>query len=74
MNSILTGFRTVLVGLVVAVGPAALSYLTSIDPVKTFGLSPTAGAIIGALMIGLRAITNTTVLTSTSPAPSPSPK
>ena len=57
----LSGFKTILTGAVVALGPAALNYFTSIDPVKAFGLSPTAGAVVGAVMIGLRAVTTSPI-------------
>lgn len=57
----LSGFKTVFAGLVFAAGPAAISYIGNIDVAKTFGLSPTAGAIVGAVMIGLRAVTNSAI-------------
>ena len=56
----LTGFRTVLVGLAVAIGPAALTYFGGVDW-TSLGLSPTAGGVIGAVIIGLRAITTTSI-------------
>ena len=56
----LTGFRTVLVGLVVAIGPAALTYFGGVDW-TSLGLSPTVGGVIGAVIIGLRAITTTPI-------------
>ena len=52
------GLRTFIFGAVVAVAPAALNYLGAIDW-QTLGLSPSAGAVIGAIIIGLRAITST---------------
>ena len=57
----LSGFKTVLTGLALAVGPATISYLGNVDVTKTFGLSPTAGAVVGAVMIGLRAITSSPI-------------
>ena len=62
----LSGFKTVMAGLVVAAGPATISYIGNIDVAKTFGLSPTAGAIVGAVMIGLRAITNSSIFSNAS--------
>ncbi len=66
----LSGFKTILAGLAVAIGPTAISYLGNIDVTKTFGLSPTTGAIVGAVMIGLRAVTSSAIFqpasTSTS--------
>jgi threonine aldolase len=54
------GWKTVVFGLVVAVAPAALNYVGGIDW-TSLGLSPSAGAAIGAIIIGLRAITNTSI-------------
>ena len=54
----LTGFRTVIFGVLVAVGPVALNYLGAVDW-QTIGLSPGVSAIVGAIIIGLRAITST---------------
>lgn len=62
----LSGFKTVMAGLVVAAGPATISYIGNIDVAQTFGLSPTAGAIVGAVMIGLRAITNSSIFSHAS--------
>ena len=56
----LTGFRTVLVGLVIAIGPAALTYLGGVNW-TSLGLSPTVGVVIGAVIIGVRAITTTPI-------------
>ena len=55
------GLRTVAVGLVIAVGPAALNYFTGTDWTTTLGLSPGAGAIVGAAIIALRAVTTTPI-------------
>ncbi len=63
----LPGFKTVIVGLGVAAGPAALQYLLNVDVVKVFGLSPTAGAVVGAVMIGLRAVTASTIFKPAAP-------
>jgi hypothetical protein len=65
----LSGFKTVLAGLVVAAGPATIGYIGNVDVTKVFGLSPTAGAIIGAVMIGLRAITNSAIFSGAAQAP-----
>ena len=55
----LTGWRTFIVGAVVAVGPTLLSYLGGIDWTK-LGLTTNVATIIsGVLMVGLRAITTT---------------
>ena len=55
----LTGYRTFIVGLLVAIGPTALSYLGGFDWTKV-GLSTNLATLIsGTLMVGLRAITTT---------------
>ena len=56
----MTGFKTVSFGLLVAMGPAVLNYLGAVEW-HSLGVSPSAGAAIGAIIIGLRAITNTPV-------------
>ncbi|HEX4716584.1 MAG TPA: hypothetical protein VH164_16825 [Ktedonobacteraceae bacterium] len=56
----LTGWKTVLFGLATAVGPTVLDKLAGIDW-HTIGVSPTAGGIIGAIIIGLRAVTSTPI-------------
>jgi hypothetical protein len=50
------GWRTVFFGGVVAVAPALLTYLGGVDW-TALGVSPAMGAVIGAGIIGLRAIT-----------------
>lgn len=45
--------KMMLFGLATAVGPAALYYLGDVDWTK-FGLSPAAGMVIGAIIMGLR--------------------
>ena len=57
----LTGFKTFATGLGLAVLPQAISFATSFDFVKTFGISPNAASVVGLLMIGLRAATSTTI-------------
>ncbi len=57
----LNGFKTFSVGLVLAVLPQASNYLSSVDFVKLFGLSPNAATLIGVAMIGLRAMTSTPI-------------
>jgi hypothetical protein len=54
----LKGFKTVIFGLLVAAGPAALTYLGNVSW-TSFGVSPTAGAVLGLIIVGLRAATNT---------------
>lgn len=58
--SIGKGLRTLAVGAAIAVGPSLLTYVGGVDWTQ-FGLSPTAGAVIGVLVMGLRTITNTPV-------------
>ncbi len=54
----LKGWRTIAVGLIVAIGPVALQFLAGVN--WTTVVSPTyAPVIVGAIMIGMRAITNT---------------
>lgn len=52
------GFRTFIYGGLVAVVPALLTYLGGIDW-TSLGISPSAAAVIGAGIIGLRTITTT---------------
>ena len=57
------GFRTILVGFIMAVGPTALNYLGGID--WTQHVSANAAAVVaGALTIALRCITTTPVGTT----------
>jgi len=55
------GFKTFIVGLVLAALPQIVNYLTNFDFVNTFGLSPNAATAIGVVMVGLRAITSTPI-------------
>lgn len=59
--NIFKGFKTVIVGVTVAAAPAVIQYTSGIDVTQTFGLSPTAGMIIGLVIVGLRAATNTAI-------------
>lgn len=52
------GFRTVIFGLMVAVVPAALTYLGGVDW-TAFGINPMLAGALGAAIIALRAITST---------------
>ena len=54
------GFRTVLYGLAVATVPSALVYLGGVDWTQ-FGISPSVAAVIGAGIIALRSLTNTSI-------------
>lgn len=56
----LKGWKTVLFGALVAVGPVALDYVGAINW-TSLGVSPTAGMIIGAGIIGLRTITTSAI-------------
>ena len=54
----LKGYRTYVVGFLIAVGPPALTYLAGLDWTKLVG--PNAALIVaGLLTIGLRTITTT---------------
>ena len=55
----LTGWRTFIIGALVAVGPSALSYLAGVDWTKLGLTTNLATLISGVLMVGMRAITNT---------------
>lgn len=55
----MAGFKTFIVGLGLAILPQAVSFVTGFDFTHAFGLSPNAATVIGVLMIGLRAVTNT---------------
>lgn len=55
------GWKTIAFGIGTAILPAALEYLGGVNVSKTFGLSPTAGIVVGAAIMGLRAITSTAV-------------
>lgn len=52
------GWRTIAIGLVMAVAPAALTYLGGVDWTHLIGPNG-ALAVSGILMIAMRAITNT---------------
>lgn len=52
------GFRTILLGAVVAIAPSICTYLAGIDW-TSLGISPTIAGVIGAAIIALRAITTT---------------
>ncbi len=57
MNN-LKGWRTILTGLAIAVAPSAINYLGGVDWTKLVG--PNVALLIsGAVMVGLRLITNT---------------
>lgn len=54
------GYKTIAFGLVLAVAPAALTYLGGVDW-TSLGISPQAAAAIGLAIIGLRSVTNTAI-------------
>lgn len=54
----LKGWRTVGVGLAVAIAPSALTYLAGVDWTHLVGANA-ATTIAGAIMIGMRFITTT---------------
>ena len=57
----LTGWKTLIVGLLLTIGPGALHYLAAVDWTQ-FGVSPTiAFAISGVIMIVMRYFTNTPI-------------
>lgn len=62
----LTGFRTFAIGIGLAILPQVINFLTGFDFVHTFGLSPNAASIVGALIIALRAVTSTPMFTPVS--------
>jgi hypothetical protein len=62
----LAGFKTLSVGVGLAVIPQIVSYVSSFDFVKAFGLSPNAASIIGVAMIALRAVTSTPIFNQKS--------
>ena len=62
----LTGYKTLIFGLWVAIAPAALTYLGGFDWTSFGGVSPAAGALIGAAIVTLRAITSTPIGKATS--------
>jgi hypothetical protein len=54
------GFRTVAIGLAIAIGPAAITYLLGLDWTSLIG--PNAALfVVGLLQIGMRMITTTPV-------------
>ncbi len=57
----LKGFKTFAIGLALTVLPQVAEYTTNFDFVHAFGLSPNAATTVGMLMIGLRAITSTSI-------------
>lgn len=54
------GFKTVIFGLIVAIGPATIAYLGGIDWVS-IGISPTIASALGLAIIALRAVTSTPI-------------
>lgn len=54
------GYKTILFGLLMIVGPAALTYLAGVDW-TSLGISPGVASLIGAVVIGLRAMTSTPI-------------
>lgn len=54
------GWKTILFGLAVAIGPAAVTYLGGVNW-TSLGVSPGVAAAIGVVIIALRAVTNTSV-------------
>lgn len=54
------GFRTVAIGFLIAVGPAAITYLLGLDWTNLIG--PNAALfVVGLLQIGMRLVTTTPV-------------
>jgi hypothetical protein len=54
----LVGYRTVIFGTLVGIGPAIADYFGQVDW-KSYGLAPLTALAIGALIVGFRAITST---------------
>jgi hypothetical protein len=54
------GWKTVIFGLATAIVPAALTYVGGIDW-TTLGVSPGVAAIIGGVIIALRAATTSSI-------------
>ncbi len=64
MKDILKGWRTILVGLIIAIGPSALNYLGGVDWTKL--VSPDVSLFIaGTITVLMRLITTTPVRKST---------
>jgi hypothetical protein len=59
-TSIGKGLRTLAIGLAIAIAPSALAYVGGVDWTQ-FGISPTAGAFIGIVVMGMRTVTTTPV-------------
>jgi hypothetical protein len=66
IKKMLAGFKTLSVGLGLAIVPQIVSYISSFDFVSAFGLSPNAASVIGVAMIALRAVTSTPILSQKS--------
>lgn len=60
MTTTLKGWKTLIFGLFLVIVPAALNYIANIDWIS-LGISPGVSAMIGAIVIGLRALTNTSM-------------
>ena len=60
------GYKTIIAGLALVIGPPALSYLASVDWSQVVG-TRWAFVISGLIMIGLRIVTDTPVGTKTAP-------
>jgi sorbitol-specific phosphotransferase system component IIBC len=54
------GWKTVMFGALLVVAPPLVQYIGGVDW-TAFGLSPAAASVIGLVVIGLRAVTNTAI-------------
>ena len=57
----MTGFKTFVAGLALAILPQAVGFVSNFDFVGVLGLSPNAASAIGLAMIALRAVTTTPI-------------
>lgn len=53
----LKGWKTIIFGLIVAIGPVAVTYLGNVNW-TSLGISPGVAGMIGVAIIALRAVTN----------------
>lgn len=62
----MTGFKTVVFGAALATIPPALDYFGAVDW-QTLGISPRVAALLGSVVIVLRAVTTTPIFKNLKP-------
>ncbi len=60
----LSGFKTFIFGLLLAILPQSINYIAKFDFTHAFGLSPNSASVVGLIVIALRAMTTTPIFQS----------